>query len=264
MTTLIKSPQLSEAKRTLHSPSSLGSGKNGKNNAIDNYVIADHKTNGEKHLDKYLDMGDLAQVDEGKAEKQQSEIATLKESLRETLAELDELKKNLDDEKQKARERGYEDGANQAKDEISLQLNTRLQEFDAMLKSAREKLDESIENQQDKIVEIIITAIYKVFGELLVTKEGIQQVVKQVVKGVKQDQPIVVRISNEDFEIINELRSDLIKLQDSEIKIIADKQVGLGGCIVESASGSLDGRMEIQLQSLTNALLQAKGSSRRN
>ena len=133
-----------------------------------------------------------------------------------------------------------------------------------MLKSAREKLDESIENQQDKIVEIIITAIYKVFGELLVTKEGIQQVVKQVVKGVKQDQPIVVRISNEDFEIINELRSDLIKLQDSEIKIIADKQVGLGGCIVESASGSLDGRMEIQLQSLTNALLQAKGSSRRN
>jgi len=262
MTTLLKSPQLSEAKRTLHSPSALISEKIASG-GVENYLDADHGKNSAKQLDKYLDIENSDQPD-GKTQEQQKEIEALKDSLQKALAELDDLKNTLEEEKQQAREQGYNDGVREAKEEISLQLNSRLDDFDAMLKSARKKLDESLENQEDKIVEVIITAIYKVFGELLASNEGILKTVRQVIKGVKLGQPIVVRVSNDDFEVINELRADLVQLHDSEIKIIPDKQVGLGGCIVESAGGNLDGRIEIQLQSLTKALLQAKHSIRQD
>ena len=45
------------------------------------------------------------------------------------------------------------------------------------------------------------------------------------------------------------------KIGYSDVTFVADDRVGKGGCIVESSSGSWDGRLETQLQRLKETLV---------
>jgi flagellar biosynthesis/type III secretory pathway protein FliH len=51
-------------------------------------------------------------------------------------------------------------------------------------------------------------------------------------------------------------------LQGRKFEIVADSRVELGGCIVETNTGSLDGRFEVQLRELYETLRLAKLSAR--
>ncbi len=67
---------------------------------------------------------------------------------------------------------------------------------------------------------------------------------------------MVVRVSPDDYEALL-VEPVLIELEDQRgaIRLVEDPRVMLGGCIVESSRGTLDARLETQIERLKSVLL---------
>jgi type III secretion protein L len=67
---------------------------------------------------------------------------------------------------------------------------------------------------------------------------------------------LTVRVSNADLSRLEEMRESINALGRAQyIDFVADQAIVKGGCIIESASGTIDARLETQLRILENALL---------
>ncbi len=68
---------------------------------------------------------------------------------------------------------------------------------------------------------------------------------------------LVVRVSPRDHEL---LAAEGLKPKNGDahaVELLADERVELGGCLIETGGGTLDGRLETQLKRLRDTLLGA-------
>ena len=168
----------------------------------------------------------------------------------------EELARLRDEARKQGYEEGYETGTAEARQELVEQIDRARQ----IAESAAEALENGIAEIEDIAVEIVFEAIAKIMGEAMATRDGVISTVRQVIKHAQKRENMVVRLSPDDYAIIG---SDASVLQNGKarenISITADDRVELGGCLLEASGGSLDGRLEIQLQQLRDTLLKVKG-----
>ena len=167
------------------------------------------------------------------------------------LAELQE--KTLDD----ARERGQAEGR-VAVEAQSAQLLTSLGEVIASARNARVQYVEAI---ADEAVEIVFTAVVRILGQAFEHREAVVAAVQQAIRSSRERRRLVVRVAPRDLALINNYRSAVFEgATTSELEVVADEQVKLGGCVLEGASGDLDARLETQLERLRETLLRSRAS----
>jgi flagellar biosynthesis/type III secretory pathway protein FliH len=161
-----------------------------------------------------------------------------------------------------AKGEGYEAGkiagVAAAKADIAAQLAI-LQE----LSKAAESLYRSEQHQlQDVCSDIVAEAVGKIAGKLLATEEAALGAVREVLSRVKEAREITIRVARDDLQRLKTHELDLSNaLSDRKFEIVADNRIQLGGCIVDSKLGSLDGRFEVQLRELYETLRLAKQSA---
>ena len=68
--------------------------------------------------------------------------------------------------------------------------------------------------------------------------------------------PVMLRVHPEDLALIEGTRSELLAgaAAKADVRVVADASVGRHGCIVETAVGRLDARLQTQLDALERAL----------
>ena len=67
---------------------------------------------------------------------------------------------------------------------------------------------------------------------------------------------MTIRINPADFPAVDAARAKLDKAGRAQfLDIVADKQVAIGGCLIESDSGTIDAQLDTQLRVLERALL---------
>jgi flagellar assembly protein FliH len=111
--------------------------------------------------------------------------------------------------------------------------------------------------------EIVLEVLKKLAGPLLAAPEAVTGAVTQVLQRLKTDQRVVVRVRPGELETLTAAKPALERaLAGAELTLVADQRVELGGCIVESALGNLDGRLEVQLGELYEILRAAKAEGR--
>jgi flagellar biosynthesis/type III secretory pathway protein FliH len=87
--------------------------------------------------------------------------------------------------------------------------------------------------------------------------------VEEILARVKEGRELTIRVARDDVPVIRKFEGELREaLQGRKFEIVADSRVELGGCIVETNTGSLDGRFEVQLRELYETLRLAKLSAR--
>jgi flagellar assembly protein FliH len=119
------------------------------------------------------------------------------------------------------------------------------------------------EHLQTVCVEVIAEALAKIGGPLLSSEQAAIGAIKQVLTRVKESRELTIRVAREDFELVKKMDEDLASaLGNRKYEIVADPRVELGGCLVETKLGSLDGRLEVQLRELYETLRLAKLTSR--
>ena len=99
---------------------------------------------------------------------------------------------------ERAREQGYQAGVEQGRAEYETQLEAVRQ----LLGSMHAALTDGINGTEDLIVEIAFEAVGKILGEALARRDGVQAAVREVIRGVREREHLVVRVSPRDHQLL--------------------------------------------------------------
>jgi flagellar biosynthesis/type III secretory pathway protein FliH len=145
------------------------------------------------------------------------------------------------------------------------QKNSRaeIEKLRDLAKAAELAYADDEEQLQAICVDVVAAALGKIAGPLLASELAAVGAVEEVLRRVKDGREITIRVARDDVAVMRKFESDLVDvLQGRKFEIVADGRVELGGCIVETKTGSLDGRLEVQLRELYETLRLAKLSAR--
>lgn len=165
--------------------------------------------------------------------------------------------------RQAAVEQGHAEGAEAARRQVQAEHAAELESLRSLIQSARTAMEQQLDGLADIGAEIVFEAVAKIIGASYADRQGVIAVVREVIRHAKDRSRLVIRVNPGDHPILAACADDIgAGMNSGQIEIVADDRVVLGGCLLETPAGSLDGRLEIQMQLLRDALLGAK--ARRN
>jgi flagellar assembly protein FliH len=184
--------------------------------------------------------------------------------------EIDDLQKKIqlledtiEEKKSSAVKEGFDKGYAEGETAARELFNEKLQQLEALLTSFEEIGAGVLESQEDAMVEIVVAAVTKILGEKFVTPEGTVAAVRSAMSHVTQRDHLLFRVAPDDYELLNEHKPELYSgLDQSKAEFVADEKVKLGGCILENKAGSIDKRLEVQLQSFIDTLIRVRNQRR--
>jgi type III secretion protein L len=119
-----------------------------------------------------------------------------------------------------------------------------------------------LRESQHQLAHVAIRVAEKIIGERLQTEPStIVSIVAEALKNVRRERDLTIQVNPEHAE---EVRCGLDRLQAAlggsrTIQVAASAGVPPGGCVVESEFGTIDARLETQLNCLERALRRAAG-----
>lgn len=166
-----------------------------------------------------------------------------------------EQSNRLDDERERAHQLGFEQGLQAGRAAAQGEYENILRRTMALLAACQAEVNASLERLDDDLVELVFVAITRVLGAAAVTREGALAVIQNVMEGQRDKRtPMVVHLSAADWDMLGEEGRELL-VGDKPIRLIADDKIDIGGCLIETDRGTLDGRLETQLAKMKQTLV---------
>jgi flagellar assembly protein FliH len=161
--------------------------------------------------------------------------------------------------RESARREGYESGHQEAMTEARDKVGSALAALEKLNLSAASAFDSECTRVEIACAEIVSQAFFKLAGEALVSRAAIVGTVNEVLKRVRDERELRIHVNPADLPVLRSAEQGIAAcLPGRSLSLVADGRVECGGCIVESALGSLDGRLEVQLAELCATLRAAK------
>lgn len=169
-----------------------------------------------------------------------------------------EAERELAEVRQREQQRGHADGHAQGMAEAQAAYRDKLQHLDQLIENVGRSFSAQIEGLEDIAVTIAFESLAKLLGESLVTREGVRAMVSQVLQRTKDQERLIVRLSPGDFYLLLQQSTDAPLLTHAGVELVPDERIEMGGCLVETGTGSLDARLETQIQALRQVLVRAR------
>jgi flagellar biosynthesis/type III secretory pathway protein FliH len=168
----------------------------------------------------------------------------------------------LEAELEEIREDAYAAGFNVGQVDGRAAAREQVLQQGVLLKSLVDAVRSQCEQEQARLstlcVDIVAVALGKIGGPLLATREAAYAAVTEALARAKAGHELTVRVNPTDLPGLEAQHAQLSALLYAPLQWVADPQVVLGGCVVESQPGTLDARFEVQLQGLYDTLRLAK------
>lgn len=172
-------------------------------------------------------------------------------------AELDRLREDLAARQETAREAGYAQGVEQGIAQTQADMAERVMRLEDLLTALEDAHKDALKGREDDVVEAVLAATGKILGKKMVTRRGAAAAIRQACRQIDNRRKLVVRVAPDDLEIL--AADDVLGgALGGSARFEADSSVLLGGCVVETAGGTLDARLETQIESLRRVLLRAR------
>ncbi|WP_307408576.1 FliH/SctL family protein [Neobacillus ginsengisoli] len=177
----------------------------------------------------------------------------------------EENKLQLDSMSLEAQQQGFEEGFTKGKLEAQSKLEDeyqgKLDQVKHLLQLAYEQKEEIISEAEPFLLELstaIASQIVK--QELESYPQKFVELIKQHILRFKEKERIIVCVHPDDFSFIQSQRAHLVAVVngETEIKIIPDHSVSSKGCIIRTAYGSVDARIDTQIEEIKTAILEAR------
>lgn len=146
---------------------------------------------------------------------------------------------------------GYQDGTQQAKQEQAAALAAAAQQGENLVRQAKHRADEFLLDLDGVVSSLVQTALETLLQrELARQSADIGKLVREMLEFIVEQSDVEVRVGLEDFEVISEqLRHwSVAGFGKMQLKVVPDAEVSRGGCVIESAHGRADARMETRLE----------------
>jgi flagellar assembly protein FliH len=164
---------------------------------------------------------------------------------------------------EQARLSGYDAGVTQAKAEVEQQAGRAFTALAAVTEAADTAFDQECAALAEGCADVVAEVFTKIAGSVLASREAIVGTVMTVLSRVKEDREVTIRVNAEDLPALHLEEQRLAHLLGRrKFALVADARITLGGCIVETSLGSLDGRLDVQLREMCETLRSAKAAMR--
>ncbi len=147
---------------------------------------------------------------------------------------------------------GREEGRRQGREEFARLMKHARDLYQQALQE-REKLLNSAEAE---LARLSIKVAEQIIGqEVRSSGEVIMGVVRHALTGIKDREEVLIRVSPDDYHIVNEDRTTLARMVEGlkNFELVVDSKVEAGGCIIETNLGNVDARLVTQLAAIATA-----------
>lgn len=151
---------------------------------------------------------------------------------------------------------GYQAGLDQARQAID-EATARASQITA---DAAVQAKETLLASQQQLVEIALAVARKILSrEIATNPDAVLPIVKAALERVRDQDQVTVRVSPEDFGLVDDAAPELQSLltQDCALSVVSDAGLTGGDCVVETAFGVIDARVDTQLEAIKTSLKEA-------
>jgi len=166
---------------------------------------------------------------------------------------IEEIRLHANMAQKEAAERGIEEGREEGR-------RQGREEFARMMKHARDLYQQAIREREKllasaetELARLAIKVAEKIIGqEVRSSGEVIMGVVRQALTGIKDREEVLIRVSPDDYHIVNEDRTALARMVEGlkNFELVVDSKIEAGGCIIETNLGNVDARLVTQLSAI--------------
>jgi len=164
---------------------------------------------------------------------------------------------HFEDLKESAFTEGFMKGEEAGTESERKRLQNIFDTFDKAISELWELKEDLSLNIERGAVELALAIAEKVvYHEVSVNKETFLGVLKGALEKVIDQEKIKIRINKLDLQLIDESGYQISGLTDNikNVTIEGDDTISRGGCVVETGFGSIDARIESQLQAVGDLL----------
>lgn len=179
-----------------------------------------------------------------------NQILDAEEQARNILLEANQTADNLvaaaNDEAESIRAGAYENGREES-----------VQELLEDVTAAKEQRVEALHTVEQDVLKLSVKIAEKIIGrEITLDGNARGEIVLTALRQARQQEMMTVRVNAGDLPLIEKMRERIDAFGRARfLDFVADQSIGEGGCLIESASGTIDARLETQLRVLEKALL---------
>ncbi|MBN6185831.1 flagellar assembly protein FliH [Aneurinibacillus sp. BA2021] len=158
-------------------------------------------------------------------------------------------------------QQGYEQGMEQGREEgrrlVYEEYATALQQSAAILNEAPEVKRQMIKEAEPFVLDLAIEIAKKVIGDQLsLDKENVIDMIRKALARTQEYKAITVAVSPDVYPYVQENRAKLLEVLDSQVEmtVVPDESVADGGSVIRTTMGSVDARVDTQLEEIKKAL----------
>jgi flagellar assembly protein FliH len=159
--------------------------------------------------------------------------------------------------KKEAYAEGYTEGITKGKGDERRRLFQATESLVNTLRELDKLKKEILENNEDKILNLVFSISEKVISQEVSTKRDIvHNVIKSALQHAIDKEGIRIRLNTEDYRYIMEVNPGFIDSFDDirNMTIVEDNAIRKGGVVIETSSGEVDARLEQQLNEIKKAV----------
>ncbi len=177
----------------------------------------------------------------------------LEEMKRDLTLRMDKLEADHQEEvarvKEESFQAGRQSGLEENREAVEAAIKS-LEEFTELLKESEKSF---IRNAEMQVVKLSLAVARKIIDrEVQSDREIVVYTVREALKRVADKTEVTVRVNPDELENILSHRRELedVDRDLGEVKFLPDEKIALGGCIVETKVGAVDGRIEAQIEEI--------------
>lgn len=148
---------------------------------------------------------------------------------------------------------GFTQGQEAAKEEMESAVHQAVEKATRIIAEANQQAQLTVIASEKQILDIALAITEKILAcEIDTNSQAVVAIVKSAMDKVRDQSQITVRVNPADFEFVVAAKNELeaILQREQSVEFSADQTVSRGGCVIDSAFGSADARLETQLQAV--------------
>jgi flagellar assembly protein FliH len=164
-------------------------------------------------------------------------------------------------------EAGLGAGSRAAEEAVREAHRVSLERLAGIVLAAEQQVARRLEQSEDDMVELVFATVCRIAGELAVSRAGVRGMLRHSIAQLADGPLVAVRVHEQDLAVLRGDADFPAALErpggPRDVQWVADERVELGGCRLESATGTLDLTLETQLARLRDTLLETRRARRR-
>ena len=166
--------------------------------------------------------------------------------------------KGLELGKKEGFEAGYQQGLVAAQKEedarVTKELNAEFKKVNQFMRQLSETVDQRIAHLEVEALELAFSSLCKIIGDAESFRSIAVETIKHAVSQLTGRGLVTARVHPDDIlwlsQVTNATDPQFNSRINGKITWIPDTDIELGGCILETSNGSIDARLETQLEQL--------------